>query len=209
MPELSSTARTLIALKKLEAATPNVSVADAARACISDILLARAFFDLTNNPDNLTTAKDASAHYAARAQDTMLAAQFDRTLTTLEHTLRDIYLKQDELLEKLKKTWEEVRAINIKILKQFDDAIVKNFDVKSLRESSQIHKQYQDIKNLQDPTLSASRTLHVKKVETYNDIMKVYADIVPRLPDSDKADTKKFPPPVYTSIRQPGGKSST
>lgn len=208
MPELSSTARTLIALKKLEAATPHVSVADAARACISDIQLARAFFDLTNTNDNLPKAKDASAHYAARAQDTMLAAQFDRTLATLEQSLRNVDIKQEEILERLKKTWDEIRAINIKILKQFDEAIVKNFDVKSLRESSSIHKQYQDIKNLKDPDLSAARAVYLERVKISNEIERVYADIIPRLPDSDKADTKKFPPPAYTTVRQPGGKSS-
>jgi chromosome segregation ATPase len=204
MAVLSSTARTLIALKKLEAGTSHAPTAEIARACISDIHLARLFFDLNDTTDNLPKAKDASAHYASSAQDPTLAAQFDRILNGLENTLSRVNMKQDELLKQLEKTQKEVREIHLKILKQLDEATVKNFDVESLRTSSTIHKQYQDIKNLLDPLRTAGKNWVQEKIKVEEQIEGVFGDIIDRLPAKD---SKKFPQRTYATHRQPGGKS--
>lgn len=199
MASLSSTARMLIDFQKQEANTPHISNADAARAIITNVQLARATDALQSYSDRITKAESASSYYLTLTQDQVLGGQFARAIALLKQRQEELTRKQEELSATLVDTWNQTRAIQVKTLQQIEDATVKNFDVKSVRESSSIHQQYERVRDLKDPLLTKIANWKKSYDALQNEIETIYADILSRLPDRDKSDTKRFPPPAYVS----------
>jgi hypothetical protein len=205
---MSSTTRMLLDFEKQ--VVPHVSNADAARAAISRIQFAKAIDTLQTSSDNINKAEVANTHYLTLTQDQVLGGQFARTIANLKQKHEQLVKEQDKLTKELVNTWNQVETIHVQTLKQLEEAFLKNLAVHKLRESSTIHKQYQDIKNLKDPLLTKIDNWKKSYDELQNEIATVYADILSRLPDREKTDTRKFPPPVYVDVtdtkRLSGGK---
>ncbi len=204
MSLLGSTALILIDSLKNEANTPHISNADAARAIISNVQFARASDALQSTSNRITKAEAASNYYLTLTQDQVLGAEFSRTIALLKQRQDELMRRQEELSTTLVNTWDQTRTIHVKTLQQIEDAIANNYDVKSLRESSTIHQQYERARDLKDPLLTKIAKWKVEWDVLQNKIETIYADVLSRLPDRDKSDTKRFPPPAYISETKPG-----
>lgn len=204
MSSLSSTALMLIDFQKRDANAPHISNKDAARAIISNVQFARATDALRTTGDRATKAETASNYYLTLTQDQVLGSQFGRAIALLKQRQENLIRQQAELSSTLVDTWNQIRAIHVQTLQQIEEAVTNNYDVKSLRESSAIHQQYLKIKDLEDPLLTKIANWKKSYDTLQNEIETIYADILSRLPDRDKSDTKRFPPPTYISETKPG-----